>query len=110
MADRESAANLREHIFRENIGDQTHGLVHARSQAVGSGYSSRFLSAVLQSMQAEISELLRFRMGKDRHHAAFIVKFVGFQHLAFSYSLLAPSSEHSQSAATISRIGPQVRL
>ena len=37
----------------------------------------RLLPAMLQRVQPKVSELLRLRMGEDRHHAAFLTKFVG---------------------------------
>ena len=77
MADGQRAADFREHIFGENVGDRAHGLVHARSQAVGGDNPRRLLSAMLQRMQPQVSQLLRLRMGEDRHHAALVVKFVG---------------------------------
>src|SRR5208337_3239385 len=42
----------------------------------------RFLSAMLERVQPEISKLLRLGMGVDGDHATFIAKFVGNQHLA----------------------------
>ena len=59
------------------------------SQAVGRDNPRRFLPAMLQRMQPQVSQLLRLGMGEDRHHAALVVKFVGriaFQLLAFSFS------------------------
>jgi hypothetical protein len=40
---------------------------------------------MLESVQPEVSEFLRLRMGKDRHHPALVVEFVGNQHLAISF-------------------------
>jgi len=41
----------------EDIGDQAHGLVLTQDLAVGSDDARRFLSAMLQGVQAKISEL-----------------------------------------------------
>ena len=82
VADGQSAAHLREHIFGEDVGDRAHGLVRARGQAVGGDDAGRFLAAMLQRMQAEVSQLLRLRVREDRDHAALVVKFVGSLHLA----------------------------
>ena len=37
---------------------------------------------MLQRVQSEIGKFLRLRMGEDRHHTAFITKFVRNLHLA----------------------------
>src|ERR1019366_324200 len=63
-----------------------HRLVLAQGLAVGGDDPRRFLTAMLQSMQAEIDELLRLGMGVDGDHAALIAKFVGRKHLALSCS------------------------
>ena len=48
----------------------------AGSQAIGGDDPRRLLPAMLQRMQAQVSELLRLRMSEDRHHSALVVKFV----------------------------------
>ncbi len=77
VADGQRAAHFREHIFGEDVGDRAHGLVRVRSQAVGRDDPRRFLPAMLQRMQPQVSQFLRLRMGEDRHHAALVMKFVG---------------------------------
>ena len=84
VADGQRAAHFREHIFGEDVGHRAHGLVRARSQAIGSDDPRRFLPAMLQRVQPQVSQLLRLRMGEDRHHTALVMKFVGSQHLALS--------------------------
>ena len=46
---------------------------------------------MLQGMEPEVGERLRFGIGEDRHHSALLAKFVGTQHfhLALSYQLSA---------------------
>jgi hypothetical protein len=39
---------------------------------------------MLQSVQAEVGELLGFGVGVDGDYAAFFAKFIGRQHLAVS--------------------------
>ena len=79
------AVELRQNVFGKDVGDQSHGPMGAQRQPVGGDDARRLLSAMLQRMQAEVSELLRLRMGVDGHHPAFVVKFVGSQHLALSF-------------------------
>ena len=51
-----------------------------RSLAVGGDDAGRFLSAMLERVQAEVGELLRLGMGVDGDHATFVAKFVGSRH------------------------------
>jgi hypothetical protein len=39
---------------------------------------------MLESVQAKVSEFLRFGVGEDGDYPALVVEFVGDQHLAFS--------------------------
>lgn len=70
------AANLRKFFLGKNVGHKSHGLVNVQRHAVGRDNAGRFLSTMLQRMQAKIGERLRLRMLVDRHHAAFVAKFV----------------------------------
>ncbi len=71
------AAHLGQHIFGKNVRDRSHGLMRMQSHAIGSNNSRGFLPAMLQSMQAQVGELLRLGVGENRDHSALIVKFVG---------------------------------
>ena len=76
VPDGQRAAYLRQHVFGEDIGNHAHRLVDAGSQAIGGNNPRRFLPAMLQSVQAQVSQLLRLGMSEDRHHTALVVKFV----------------------------------
>ena len=77
VSDSECAVQLRKHFFGEDVSDQAHRLVGAQSHAIRRDDARRLLATMLQGMQAEIGELLRFRMGVDRDHAALFAEFVG---------------------------------
>ena len=63
-------------VFGEDVGHQTHGAMGMQRHAIRGDDARRFLPAMLQRMQPEVSELLRFRMGVDGHHAAFVTELV----------------------------------
>ena len=75
---------LGQHVLGEDIRHQAHGLVRVQGHAVGADDPGGLLSAMLQRVQAQVSELLRLRVRIDRHHPALFAKFVGSQHLAIS--------------------------
>ena len=54
VADSKSSAQLREDVFREDIGYRTHGLVRPRGQAVRCHDARRFLPAMLQCVQSQV--------------------------------------------------------
>ena len=86
VPDGERAVELRQNILGEDVGHQSHGAMGAQSQPVGGDDARRFLSAMLQRMQPEVSQLLRLRVSVDGHHAAFVMKFVEHsQPLALSF-------------------------
>jgi hypothetical protein len=58
--------------------------VLAQALAVRGDDASRFLPAMLEGVQSKVGKLLRLGMGVDRHHAAFVAKFVGFNQLLMS--------------------------
>ncbi len=62
-------------------------LWHCEVIAVGGDNAGRFLSAMLQRVQAQVGELRGLRMGVDRHHPTFFVKFVGNQHCRLTSAL-----------------------
>ena len=76
--------SLRQDFLGKDVRDQPHGPVSAQRHAVGGDDARRLLAAMLQRVQAEVSKLLRLRMGVDRYHAALVMKFVGRQHSALS--------------------------
>src|SRR5208283_2536988 len=69
----------------------------------------RLLPAMLQRMQAQVGELLRFGMSEDRHDPTLVMEFIRNQHLATSLKLNPYEARHlsfrprvlDQSAETI---------
>jgi len=76
VTDGENAAQRGEYLLGEDIGDQSHGAVTAEALAIGTDDAGGLLAAMLQSVQAEVGELLCLRMGMDGDYAAFFTKFV----------------------------------
>src|SRR6202046_800790 len=74
VTDGQSAPDFRENILSENVGDQAHCFVNARGETVGGDNPRGLLPAMLESMQSQVSEFLRFRMSEDRHHPALVVE------------------------------------
>src|SRR5207253_9717059 len=65
VADGQNTAQRSQYFMAEDIGDQPHGLVLAQALAVRGNDARRFLSTMLEGMQAEIGKLLGLRMGVD---------------------------------------------
>ena len=79
VPDGQRARQAGKNVFGEDIGHQAHALcAAAESSPFGADDARRLLPAMLQRVQAEVSELGRFGMAVDGHHAAFFVKFVRF--------------------------------
>ncbi|HXX01226.1 MAG TPA: hypothetical protein VEJ00_08435, partial [Candidatus Acidoferrales bacterium] len=57
-------------------------LVLVEIQPIRADDARGLLPAVLQRMQAQVSELFRFGVGENRHDTALVMKFVGVMHLA----------------------------
>ena len=71
MAHRDVPAQSGQGGLVEDLGDQAHLLVHHDAAAVADRDAGRFLAAVLQRVQAEVSELGDvFVRGPDTEHAA----------------------------------------
>ncbi len=80
MSDSQRSVQFRELFFIENVHDQSHGLMHVQRHAVGCNDAGRFLSAMLQRMQAQIGKLLGFGVGINGDHAALFAKFIERSH------------------------------
>ena len=57
MSDGQRSRQPRKHVGGEDIRDQAHVLVQLKPFAVGRSYASGFLAAMLQGIEAEVSEL-----------------------------------------------------
>ena len=77
VTDGKRAGKASQDVGVEDVGDQAHRLVQLQLLAVGRGDARRFLPAMLQGVQAQVSELGRLRMAVDGHHATFFAKLVG---------------------------------
>ena len=87
MSDGERAVERGQNILGKDVGHQSHGAMGAQGQPVRGDDARRFLSAMLQRMQPEVSQFLRLRMGVDCYDSAFVMEFiehVSFQPSAFS--------------------------
>ena len=67
---------LADRFGREDIGHVAHALVAVDLAAVAGGDPGAFLPAMLQRVQAQVSQVGGFRMAVDGKHAAFVVKAV----------------------------------
>ena len=76
-------------ILGKDVSDQSHGAMGAQSQPVGGDDARRLLSAMLQRVQPEVSQLFRLRVSVNRDHAAFVMEFI--EHVS-----LQPSAFSSQ--------------
>src|SRR5215813_13998094 len=76
MTDGDRARESGDHIFREDVHHQAHGLVNEDGIAVGSRDAGGLLPAMLQRVQTEISERCRLGMAVDGRHTALFTKFV----------------------------------
>src|ERR1035441_9950703 len=56
MTNGKRAGNTSQCIGGEDVRDQAHGLVQLKTLAIGRGDSGRFLPAMLQRIEAEVSE------------------------------------------------------
>src|ERR1700722_14132435 len=90
MSDGKRAAHLGQQVFRKDVGHSAHRLVGTQDDSIGSNNPRRLLSAMLQSVQPQVSQLLGLWMGKDGNHSALVVKFVRFSHRAMSYLSVSP--------------------
>ena len=93
--------SLRQDVLGEDSATSPMALWARKRQAVGGDDARRFLSAMLQRVQPEVSQLLRLRVSVDRHHSALVMKFVE----ACSYQPLA-LSHHSPRRDSVSAAQP----
>ncbi len=67
---------MRDRFRRENLLHVPERSVEVQLGAVGGGDARRFLSAMLQRVEAEIRELRRLGMPENAEHAAVIVEMI----------------------------------
>ncbi len=72
------AGKRRDHVRRENFLHVAEALVHVYVRAVGGGDAGRFLSAMLQRVEAEVGHFRGFGVAENSEHAAVIVKVIVF--------------------------------
>src|SRR5215471_10686729 len=82
MSDGESASQIAELRLAKDVSHQPHGLMSVQCHAIGGYNPRRLLSPMLQRVQAEIGELLRFWVGVNCHHPALFPEFIRPYHSA----------------------------
>ena len=65
-----------QHLTGEDVGHVPHRLVGMDFDAIGGAHPRAFLTAMLQSVEAQIGQFGCFRMTVDGHYAAFVMKFI----------------------------------
>src|SRR5216684_3384869 len=76
MTYRGIARKLGNHVGLEDFFDFAHGAVRVQVHAVARDDARRFLAAMLQRVQAKVSELGCLGMAEDAEHTAFVVEVV----------------------------------
>src|ERR1700675_449815 len=109
MADGDAAREMRDYLRRENLLHVAHGFVDVHVRAVRRRDPRRFLSAMLQRVEAEIRHLRRFGMAEDSEDAAFIVEMIvleldGPSDHAFSIAFGSASLQMRRKDSTSPRI------
>ena len=74
VPERRVAGKARKHFGLKNIGHQAHAFFEMQFAPVARNDSGRFLAAMLQRVEAEVSHLRGFGMAEDAAHAAVIVE------------------------------------
>jgi hypothetical protein len=65
-----------QNVAGEDVGDVAHGFVDEDLRAVGGAEAGALLSAMLQRVKPEVSQLGRFGVAVNRDHSAFVVEFI----------------------------------
>src|ERR1039458_1369112 len=89
MPDRRRPAQTFDYFGSENFLDVPNSLVEMKVGAVGRNDSSRLLSAMLQSIQAEVRQLGGLRVVENPEHTALIVKMIVVDLDYFTHSRIA---------------------
>src|SRR5713226_7573947 len=76
MANRAQAGQTIETHLIENFRDIAHRSFGLQASAVGRDHAARFLTAMLQCIQAEIGQAGGFRVPVDAEHAALFTEFI----------------------------------
>src|ERR1700677_1664115 len=84
MADRGFAGQFADHRRSENFLHVAHRFVDVQLHAIGRGDARRFLSAMLQRVQSQVSHFRGFGVAQNAKHAAVIVKVVVFYGVRFA--------------------------
>ena len=84
VSDRHVAGKLVQHFVGEDLRNQAHALDVGEMLSVGGGDARRFLSAMLQRIQAEVGLPGGVGMSVDGDDAALFVQLVGVVHRSWS--------------------------
>src|SRR5467141_5382537 len=103
VADGEAARELCEHARLENFFDFAHGTMNVQLLAVARDDASRFLAAMLKSIEAEVGEVGGFGMAEDAEDTTLVVEMiVGEGELLTHLVVRARSSEWAQASRSVS--------
>src|SRR5215469_1521576 len=80
MSDGKRTRKSSKTLAGEDIGDQSHGLMQLDAFAIRRSNTRRLLPAMLQRVQAEVSELGSFGVAVNRSHSALFMQFVQLNH------------------------------
>ena len=86
MSDRAGSPQTIEVRLIESIGDVTHLAFHSELHAVGSNDATRFLAAMLQRVQAEVSQSRGVRMSVDSENTTLFTQLVDLDFHALTFS------------------------
>jgi hypothetical protein len=76
VADGSLSDKLRQHIRLKNVLDHAHTPVDVEIDGVAGSDPGGFLAAVLQRIEAQISEFRGLLMTEDAEHSAFVVEMI----------------------------------
>src|SRR6267143_6254293 len=103
VADGEAARELCEHARLENFFDFAHGTMNVQLLAVARDDASRFLAAMLKSIEAEVGEVGGFGMAEDAEDTTLVVEMiVGEGELLTHLVVRVRSSEWAQASRSVS--------
>jgi hypothetical protein len=83
--------------------------MQAQVPAVARGDSSRFLAAMLQSVQAEIGQLGRFRMAEHAEHSTVIVEVIVVDLDECGHRLLSAAPNRARTSGTSNQANIRAR-
>src|SRR6266581_6603896 len=103
VADGETSRKLREDAGLENFFDFAHGPVYVQLFAIAGNDARRFLTAMLQGVETEISEVCGFGVAEDTEDTTLVVKMIVCEcELLIHFEANVRSSEWAQASRSVS--------